>query len=135
LQLNISNVRNKRFTKIHEGNLGRLLAIRLREGFSIKQLDELPSSSRADEEDQPSNLMIRLSLAWRPQITVEYSICCPRPNRDFQQHQLERKIKLHVEVFVEAQSSHCSVANLLGERHDPGSLRSALLGYVWTMNG
>lgn len=130
-QCHFSHIRIKRFSKVHEGNLGRLLAIRLREGFSIRQLDELPSSNRVDECDQPSNLIIRLTLAWRPQITIEYSICCPhnQPSGDFRQNQQERKIKLHVEVFVEAQL-HSSLANLFGERHDPGSLRSVLLRYV-----
>jgi hypothetical protein len=104
------------------------LAIRLREGFSIRQIDELQGNNKGwggellDEQQQTVNLMIRLGLCWRPQINIEYCICGPKPRIG------QKKAKFHVDIFVEAQL-HSPMANLLGEKQDPTSLRSALIGY------
>jgi len=105
------------------------LAIRLREGFSIRQLDDLSSKQLHQDPLQPaasSAILIRLSLAWRPQVCIDYNIYVPGWQRICIDQR--KKAKLRVDVFVEAAQLHMSTANLLGDKHDPGSLRSALVG-------
>uniref|UniRef100_A0A183C3E1 Protein SZT2 n=1 Tax=Globodera pallida TaxID=36090 RepID=A0A183C3E1_GLOPA len=71
-------------------------------------------------------LLIHLSLAWRPLVTIEYNIYVPKLKPAWPSVIVgQRNCALQVEVFIEAHLS-CSTSNLLGERQDPFSLRAAI---------
>uniref|UniRef100_A0A914GZY5 Uncharacterized protein n=1 Tax=Globodera rostochiensis TaxID=31243 RepID=A0A914GZY5_GLORO len=130
-EMRANYVRNKRFSRVYEGSLANLLSARLFEGYSVRHVDEIIGCVEQHPEaalTAPSAtlLLIHLSLAWRPLVTIEYNIYVPKLKPAWPSVIVgQRNCALQVEVFIEAHLS-CSTSNLLGERQDPFSLRAAI---------
>ncbi|KAI1715224.1 KICSTOR complex protein SZT2 [Ditylenchus destructor] len=102
--------RNKELSRTYETSLSKLLYVRLREGYTIKHVE---IQKRLDLAEM---IVVKLSLAWKPNIFLEYNITSPWNQQDQQ-----KRCKIHVDVYLDAVGN--SAMDSCGDRQDPDSVK------------